>query len=279
MEHLEISKNLVVNLFQLAQEKSINLSSETSLTLQKQMNDESTEMISYALYAQFFEYVLDKSGDSHLGLHLGERYNLAALGIVGQLIQSSATIKDAIQNSCAFFNLISNVITLNYSENSKEFTLTFTTHPQATSSSPRTIKHFILSSLVFCFRELFFLTLGTYKPTALKVTFEPHEKTEFERIFKTQIQYNTNENSISFDNNILKKPILLADYELMQILNEVACRRLQSQELRYGSFTEKIYQLTYSLLEPKVPPLKSIAQNLNMSERNLQRKLKEEGTS
>lgn len=204
---------------------------------------------------------------------------MAALGIVGQMIQVCSTVKEAIEKCCHHFNLISNVIQLTLQPSSNSIILEFKVNSQAKELFPLATQHVVLSSLIFAYYELYYLTLKKITPIKVSIDFKHFEKGPFNQIFNTSVELNSDKNLIEFESGILEKKIVFEDFELLQILEAVACKRLQTLELKENSLSSTIVLLIHQLLNPAIPSFNIVAKNLNMSPRNLQRKLQKEGTS
>ena len=132
--------------------------------------------------------------------------------------------------------------------------------------------------MVFAYKELEFLTLNKIIPLEVKIDFDSIKKESFDRVFNTSVELESDVNQMKFGIETLGQKIVFADYELLQVLENVACARFQSQS-HSDNLSGVITSMIYSLLNPSIPSFELIADNLNMSPRNLQRKLKEEGTS
>ena len=238
-----------------------------------------TETVPFEKFAVLYEFVAHKTGDNALGLHIGELYNHAAMGVVGQLIVVSRTVREAITKACEYFNLISNVLRLNLEIKGDQFHLIFEMNTACREVFPVASGHFIISSMVFASLELQFLTGKRYGPLVVSIGREGENKVEYERVFKTRVAYRDDGNYLIFNKKVLDEPVIYADYELLIALENVARKRLMDQESGSSPFTEKLKVMIYSMLDPGLPSLEKIAQNLNMSPRSLQRKLQAERTS
>ncbi|MEL6537661.1 MAG: helix-turn-helix transcriptional regulator, partial [Bacteroidota bacterium] len=82
-----------------------------------------------------------------------------------------------------------------------------------------------------------------------------------------------------FPAELLARPIVWADYELLLTLERVACQRLADQEQQLSTLTDTLRAIIYTLLSPQFPSLESVAAQVHLSVRELQRRLKAEGTS
>jgi AraC-like DNA-binding protein len=159
------------------------------------------------------------------------------------------------------------------------FLLVFKVNPTAKKMFPLATRHFVLSSMVFAYNELDFLTLKKMNPLEVSIDFEPIKKGSFDRAFNTSVVLESDKDQMRFQLNTLEQRIVFADYELLQVLELVACARLKSQKTEKDTLSGSIATLIYTLLNPAIPSFDTVAENLNMSPRNLQRKLQQEGTS
>lgn len=272
-----IAKSLLMNLVGFSKERGVELSSILK-RLELDLSDD-IQFVPIGQYADVFDHVLRETGDENLGLHLGEYYNFAALGIVGQIIQVSKTLEEGVLKAIEFFSLFSNVLSVSLQKHSSTFSLNFEVDKESLSQFPETCRHLVISSMTFSFREIHYLTLKHTFPQEVSIDFDVKNKEEFSKVFKHPVQFNSAGNTISFSNNILSEKIQFSDFELLLVLEGVARQRLEQVLQQQNTFTNNLKSLIYRLLEPEFPSLSLIARNLHMSERSLQRKLKAEGTS
>lgn len=281
MENLFVAEPLVLNLLRFAQERGVtnkDVFESLGLDVVKLKAKESkSEMFSFQQFAAASQFIEQKIKDPELGLHLGELYSLAALGIVGQLIQFSRTIKEAIEKACSNFNLISNVLQLKLDIKRQSFFLIFEINQNALTHTAT--KHLLSSSMVFALKELKFLIDKSYTPLRVACSFPSQQWEEYKRVFGQKVQFNATANYLEFDNSMLEQPILFSDYELLLTLEKEACKRLTAMPEPSVSLKTKIESIIYALLDPALPSIEDVAANLNMSSRSLQRKLEEKNTS
>ena len=275
---LALQKNVVLHFCQFATEKGITLNKNNGKELLHLLQDPTVEMIPYHLYAKFYKYVLQKSKDNLLGLHQGERFNISALGIVGQLIQSCDNVGEALHKSIGHFNQINTVSNFSIATNYELIKLVIEPDQEATESYPRVTEHFILSSLVFALKEIYYLTLKTHVPFAVHITFQVDNKKELERVFQAPVYQNQKTNAVLMNKTVLDEKIILANHDHMRLMEETLCKRIQNTTVK-SSYTDLVVKTIYQLINPKLPDLSAVASNLNMSDRTLQRKLSQEGSS
>ena len=279
MEKLTISKTLVMGFMGYANTLQVPLDEDQYPLLFQALNDKASNLIPFQYYAKLYTYVLEKTQNPILGLHEGEQYNLAALGIVGQMIQVCENVGEAIVKSSERFNLISNVIQFDVQLDDDRCIIYFDVHEKAKSKYEMVTRQMVMASMAFTYRELDFLSLTPPAPIEVGLNFDMANRNELNRVFNTTATVRSDRNFLMFEASICQLPILYADYELLTILEKVACKRLENQQTEDISLESQIKKLIYSMLDPKVPPFDVIAFHLNMSTRHLQRHLKLEGTS
>lgn len=254
------------------------LNIDTTVLVQNEA-DKDNDFVSFEQFALLIRLLVQKVENQNLGLYFGEQSNMAALGIVGQLIQTSSTIGNGIEQALAAFNLISNVIALRIEKTSTTFKLYFEIEDDVKEKYPITCKQLIISSMTFVYKEIYFLTLKKHHPTYVEFEFDIDPISLYERIFHCSIASKAAQTSIEFPSEILDERIAYADYELFVHLEKLVCRRLSSQTENTEKIADVVKEIIYKLLDPDFPKLNTVASHLHISERALQRKLKKENTS
>lgn len=230
-------------------------------------------------FALLYDFLEQKTGNAEIGLHAGQRLSLAALGIVGQLVQVSRTIQEALEKAQEYFNAISNALHMEVSEQEGVFSVSFVADKLFQERFPNATRHMVHASMAFAYRELYFLLGSDYPPLEVKTVFESDVQAVFEKAFNRTVVFQARENALVFPKKVLSEKVRYADYELLLILEKVACERLTHQSQKEPSLSVQIQTIIYSLLNPALPQFHEVAAQLNLSTRSLQRKLKEENTS
>jgi AraC-like DNA-binding protein len=227
----------------------------------------------------FAGWAIEKSENQNLGLLIGEQSNIAALGIVGQVIKSSNSVQQGLEQAIRFFNLFSNVLSLTMEIKGGTLSLVFDLDGEVFAQYPEACKQLVLSSMLFSVKEVYFLTLQNHNPSSISLAFTPENKDEIKNHFNSEVIFNSHQFALHFDQKIISLPIVYSDYELMITLEKLACKRLTEQNNAFNDFSDIVRSVIYTLIDPYLPNLLKVAKQLNMSERSLQRKLKQENTS
>jgi len=220
------------------------------------------------------------TNDKLLGAHFGESMQLAALGVVGQLIQTSNSVQEALSHAIKFVPLITNCmyITLTVPPNLDVFKISIVPTDNEHCPYPFTLQHMRDYLLVFTLLELDGLLLKKIQPLTVTFNSDLHDQKEYERILRYPIIPNDRECSLTFDKQVLSLPLISANHDIQAyllfqvntLIKDINSEMpLQSKIYNYLITNSFLYSLS----------LESVAANFNMSVRSLQRKLKEEGTS
>lgn len=283
MEKLFVSSALVTNLLGFAQHRGLNtidLSHRIGFD-SKAMGSEhnASQMLPLRQMMMLYEVLQTKTKDDQIGIHVGERYNIAALGLVGQLIQTSSNVEQALQKAIEYFGLMSNGLAMKLHQHKGRCRLDLSINQACQTAFPEASKQLICASMAFVFQELAYLTHTTFEPTSVGFTFSDPNPSEYKRVFGKTPNFGLKTNFLEFDPTLLERKILFSDYELLMVLEQVACERISNIQSVKATLKTQIEQVVYSLLDPKVPSVETVALNMNMSPRSIQRKLMQEGTT
>jgi AraC-like DNA-binding protein len=106
----------------------------------------------------------------------------------------------------------------------------------------------------------------------------PTDVSEHQRIFGAVVHFAHPESEIVFDSAYLQLPISAADEELLGVLEQYA-ERLLRRIRPAQNWSAKVTELLSRTLCDGKPSLSQVAKLLALSQRSLQTKLKEEGTT
>jgi AraC-like DNA-binding protein len=216
--------------------------------------------------------------DAAFGLHFGEALQLSALGVVGQIIQSSKTVGEALTQAAQAIHLITDVFSMEVNKRNKVIELKFVS-ANTIGAGTATIQHLLEFFIVFSIHELDGLTLEKIKPLKIRFPFNPNvDRSEYERVLRCKPQHDAKECHMEFDGRYWEEPILTANYELQRLMLEKVSKEM-SFEANEISLSERIVNYLNTNAYLGIASLEEIAANFNSSPRTLQRKLQEEGVN
>lgn len=225
---------------------------------------------------RLWENAVRLSGDSLFGLHFGSTVQLAALGVVGAVIQTSATVGAAVNIAAAMTPLLTGLLTIDTEQTARQVIIHF--RPaygvDTTSIAFRQTLDFFM---VFTVRELDGLLLSKVVPEALRIGHSLTDEAAYQLALRCPPVVRKGNYSLSFSRKLWEEPILTADYE-MQAMHLQKVQVLLGQKQPGGLFGAKVYALLMANTYLGISTLEEIAAGLNLGARSLQRKLKEEGT-
>lgn len=218
--------------------------------------------------------------DALLGAHFGESMQLAALGVVGQIIQTSNQVQDALTQATKLVPLITQLLHIEITMHPTLDTFKISIVPGNDEQLlyPFTFRHMRDYLLIFTLLELDGLLLKKMQPIDVRLHYDIQYQKEYERILRHPILQNDKECSFTFNKQVLTLSLISANHAIQTyLLSQVNTltknidgeKPLQSKIYNHLIRNSFLYSLS----------LESVAANFNMSVRSLQRKLKEEGTS
>ena len=218
------------------------------------------------------------SHDSLFGLHFGESMQLAALGVVGQIVQTSNNVSEALTNAGALIGLITDQFSMHLEHGKKSFVIHLLNDPKKAEAFPFTFRHMADYLMAFIVHELDGLLLKKIQPLSVGFPYPIKESYEYARVFRCPVHQNQQDFCIELSNRYLSQSIISANYTLQNHLLQKVNGLLKTGN-KDGSLQSRIfnYLLTNSYLYAM--SLEAVAANFNISPRTLQRKLKEEGVS
>lgn len=234
-------------------------------------------VVSRTVYNSIIEEAITVTGDSCLGLHLGEGLSLSAAGLIGQITQTSATVKQALEYCCEFANLGCSELPMGMERQGDYYRIYLQQNELWEQQSPLAYRNTAEGILVFTLREFQTLTRQQYYPTAVHLPWSAGTAlAAYQRIFQSPLAFKKNEIAILLHHSQVEQPIVTADFELLRILVAHAEQKSAQISERVG-FVNTVRQSMIQLVKPEFPTIEQVARYLNVSVRTLQRRLREEG--
>ncbi len=242
------------------------------------LSDEENRILP-AVYNRIIEHCVDTTQDNFFGLHAGEYLNLAAAGLIGQISQTSSTVKEALEYCCEFAALGCQALPMNLEQTMEGYRLEVIPNASWENESPIAVQQTLEGTMAFFLREFHFLTIQKYYP--LEVGFKyPQENRneELERVFKCPIRHNQSVSYMLLSTEQVEAKIITSDFKLLRILVEHAEAKLEKMSGDEGIY-HQVRKAILNLSEPCFPTIETVAANMNVSVRSLQRKLAVESTT
>lgn len=215
----------------------------------------------------------EATGDEAFGLHAAEQLQPATLHGLGLAVLASSTIYDVLKRLVRFSRVLQTGLELRLTERGELVDLELVSHGEM---EPLAVaQDFGVGVIVVLCR----ITLGEYfSPIEIRCRRpKPANPDEFAAILGSQIEYACDRLRISFVKSDIVDQLASANPALAQVNDEQAETYLATFT-RVSAAREVVGKIIEHLPDG-APSQKAIAEAMHVSNRTLQRKLKEEGTS
>lgn len=241
----------------------------------KEIGD-SENMVEWEKAALIWVPLLKLSGDPLIGLHIGMGVNKLLHGMVGFLIQSSKDLEQALQMLCRYGHMSSPMV--EYRHTIKDVAvLEIAQNKMWLMKHPEPARHandFLLAAIVNTFRTL----SGKHiVPLRIELAYEKREISEYRQFFGCEVLFNKDINRVVLSKEDISTPILTSDQSMFQLFNSIVANK--EALLKSNSTAENLRQVLFMQFRGRIPAIEEAASALNMTSRNLQRRLQEEQTT
>lgn len=237
---------------------------------------DSENMVEWEKAALIWVPLLKLSGDPLIGLHVGMGVNKLLHGMVGFLIQSSKDIDQALQLLCLYGHMVSPMVEYRYTVNDVAI-LEMTQNKMWLMKHPEPARHandFLFAALVNTFNAL---SGNRMIPLRIELAYEMREISEYRKLFGCEVLFNKDANRIIVSKEDVSTSILTSDQSMFQLFNSIVADK--QALLETNSTVENLKQVLFMQFKGRIPTIEEAASALNMTPRNLQRKLLQEQTT
>jgi AraC-like DNA-binding protein len=216
------------------------------------------------------------TADDHFGLHVGERVKLGTYSVYGLILLSCRDFGQVFQQTQRFESLAHDLGVSSLAVQGD------TAHYQWHSHFPLASRH--LAESVFAGVRVFSNWLAGMVLPAARLSFThaaPHDTAEHRRIFGTEVVFGAAHHCAEFPTLLLTLPVPNADVGLYPVLQQHA-EQLLRQKMRAQADAGIIAQVGAAIaknLSQDRARLSAVAEDLSLTQRTLQRKLSEAGSS
>lgn len=243
---------------------------------QDQLLKKDGELLTSKQVGDLWQNVIRLSKDELFGLHFGESLQLSALGVVGQIIRTSATAGDALTVASTLVPLITDLFTISVTRTDSYVWVDFIPQ-QSDWTANMAVCQTLDLLMVFVIHELDGLVLKKIIPSGILYAAPIKNPAEYERVMRYPLSHHNELNRLVFDDSFFELPLITADYELQQLLTD-KIHQLQKSVVP-ESLEIRVFNYLLANAYLGVVSVEAIAANFNMSARTLQRKLKDAGTN
>jgi AraC-like DNA-binding protein len=211
---------------------------------------------------------------NHFGLLVGERFNLDALGPVGDLMRNSATIGDALRNLLLHLHLYDRGAAPILISPAPDYSiLGYSVYRHDTPA----LAQIYDAAIAIAYRIMVGLCGASWKPKRVQFSYgPPRNAAPHMKLFGAQVSFDAEVSGVVFASHWLKKSIEGAD----PVLRGVLIKAIQEAEANSSmSFTEQVKAVLPQMVLSGSISANAIASLFGISERTLRRRLQENSTS
>ncbi len=227
--------------------------------------------VHFEAYNQLMKRVVEQTQNPHIGISVSQQLHLSTAGLVLQLMQSSATIREGLEQVCAFYQLGCSSLPMSLEGN----TLLVQHHPLWRAHSELAYQQTLEGAISFLLKAFNTLSHGQLHLKQLELDYDWKDQRFLESTFHCALKKGP-EVRLEFQAGDLDQSIHTADQELLQNLVDFAQRKLEKRN-KPIHWSEKVNHLLLQHL-PESLSQEQVAGMLALSVRSLQRNLKQEGS-
>jgi AraC-like DNA-binding protein len=219
------------------------------------------------------------AGDPDIGLHCAENFNPGALNILGYVLLSCRSAREALGRLAQYAALLNDGMRVRIIDIGDRTQCRFEVVPALDNYLDRAPRHPM--ETMACGTLITMRRLTTLNVQPLAVAFghpAPANIAEHLRIFGPCVSFAQTENLIEFRTADLSTNLLSANPMLLEMFDAQA-RQLLEQLGHRGPISQRVLAILARRITVTVPALDEVAAELAMSERSLQRELRAEKTS
>jgi AraC-like DNA-binding protein len=223
---------------------------------------------------RLWQRAVELSGDPAIGLNMAKVVRPASFHVVGYALMSSRTLKEGFARLVRYQRIIGEGADLSFRPQGTGYELTLAIHGDRLPAARQSCEASLAYALAFCR----WMTGKPIRPQRVLFQGEPPaDLRPFEQVFQGPLQFNADHYGLLFERADMDMPLPTANESLAQLHDRFAGDYLaRFSESRVTHLTR---QVLCRLLPQGEPRREVVAQALHLSQRTLQRRLQEEGSS
>lgn len=218
----------------------------------------------------------EQTAEPFLALAVGQQLYVEQLGMIGYIVRNCDTLGQALQRIERYNRLTNTLVDLTHEVSLGRASVRFD-FVGAVAPPSRLHRALVLLELGFIASGLSQLVHRPVRPLGVRCQLGASDCAELTVRLGTSVASDPSRNELSFDAHLLAEPLLLPDAQLRQRLEQVADLEL-SRHAPLSTWADRARAIIVRRTDGERPTADTVAAELNMSTRALQRRLKAEGT-
>ena len=241
----------------------------TDLTAELVLDDDTR--ISPAQFCVAWGELIRLTGDPRIALAIADATPPGAFGIVEYVCRSAPTLGEALQQWVRYLNLLDDAVEVGLVREGERAYLRVVRESEA----PAPASHELCFALVA--KQAKQLAVAPFRITAVELV-HPGDPVPYRAWFDAPVTFGAEHTQLAFPAAALASPLASSDPALLQILTRAA-EELKKQAPAPTTLAAQVSRVLADSLRSDEASVGQIAKRLGMTERSLQRRLKDEHTS
>lgn len=223
---------------------------------------------------RLWQRAVQLSGNPAIGLNMAKVVRPASFHVVGYALMSSRTLKEGFARLVRYQRIIAEGADLSFRQLAEGYALVLAIHGDRLAPARQSAEASLAYTLAFCR----WMTGKPIRPLEIRFQGEPPADLEpYQQVFQAPLKFNAAHYAVLFERADLETPLPSANASLAQLHDRFAGEYLA--RFSESRVTHQARQVLCRLLPQGEPKRDTVAQALHLSQRTLQRRLQEEGTS
>ncbi|WP_028241019.1 AraC family transcriptional regulator [Stutzerimonas azotifigens] len=217
---------------------------------------------------------VEVSGNPAIGLNMGRERHPGALSVVEYAMMSSRNLCEGYTRLVRFQRIVAEGADLDFRPLGDRYALILTIHGDRLPPARQSGEASLASALAFCR----WLTGKPIEPLEVRLQGEPpHDLAPYQALFRAPLRFNAPHYALVFRRCDMEAPLPTANEALARLHDRFAGDYLA--RFSGSRVTHQVRQVLCRLMPQGEPKREAVAGLLHLSQRTLQRRLQDEGTS
>ncbi|PTS83603.1 AraC family transcriptional regulator [Pseudomonas sp. HMWF032] len=223
---------------------------------------------------RLWHLAVEASGNPAIGLNMAKILRPSSFNVVGYAVMSSRNLQEGFARLVRYQRIIGEGADLSFHPTADGYEMLLAIHGDRLPSARQSAEASLAYSLAFCR----WLTSKPLRPRLVSLMGPaPDDLAPYEAVFQCPLKFNAEHYALLFERTDLDAPLPSANEALAQLHDRFAGDYLA--RFSGSRVTHQVRQVLCRLLPQGEPKREVVAQTLLLSERTLQRRLQDEGTS
>ncbi|HYC52105.1 MAG TPA: AraC family transcriptional regulator [Gemmatimonadaceae bacterium] len=277
-----IAASVVADMLQYLERNGISAETATrECGIEPRLSFAADDRVAGSVVERLWQFAVLRTGDPLVGLHMAETYSPGALDILGYVVLSCRTVGDVLDRVAKYMPILNDGMRIDIVREGKRAYCRCTFVESMDNYLLRDARQPVDTTWAGIARELRRLTPKPLAPAEVwlrRSAPSSQEAREYVRVFGSQVKFGTREDRFYLPVSHLDERLHSANPALLHAFEQHADGVIARLDT-VGSRSQLVAGVLAQRLKGSVPALKEVARALSMSDRNLQRALRNDGTT